>query len=1137
MVLVCMAGAGRLYGQPAQSIVINEFMAANDSAVPDPQGQYSDWIELYNPTDADISVTGLFLTDDLADPTRWQIPEAVIPARGFLVIWADNDVDDSGLHANFSIRAAGEELGLYDVNGITLIDHIVFDQQISDRSFGRIPDGDAQWRFMAVPSPGAPNTDAYQGVVAEVKCTPERGFYDQAVTVSLSTPTPGAEIWYTLDTRLPQAMNVRGDSVGQHYTEPIIIEDTTMLRAYAVKPGWKDAAVTSHGYIFLDAVMHQPVRPAGFPSRWGSAHVDYAMDARVVEDPAYQDTFKDDLLSIPSINIVVDNEDFFGSDRGIYAHPLNRGSAWERSCTLEWLDPNQDTQFAVNAGLRIHGGVGRDPAVAKHSLRFLFKSEYGPSTLDYPLFPDSPVEHFESLVLRATWNYSYIGDSTACGGLGTDHTQYMRECFAHDTVRDMGGLTSYVRHVHVYINGLYWGVYILTERPDDGFASQHLGGDKTEYDVLKAYNSFSSSQMDVMAGDLDAWNTLFNHLINQDLSDPGAYQAVAEVVDIPALIDYMLMIFYVGSRDAPTLLCNDYIPRNFYAIRRRAPGHGFTFIPWDVEWSLEDVTENRVRRIGGEQNPGLLFRALGDNERFRQQVADRIHRYFFNDGTLSVTACADRYWQRSLDLYQAIVGESARWGDARRPSRPYTRDAEWIDEWQRLMNEYIPLRSSIVFDQLAAQAWYPALEAPVFYINGIYQHGGTVQSGDSLAMDNPNASGTLYYSLDGSDPRAAADPNELDVVLISEDADKYIWVPLEDIGDAWIQEDFDTGTWQAAAGGVGFDWTGLYDDYIDFDLLNTMWAWNASCYIRIPFNIDNPSALHRLRLDLRYDDGFAAYINGVRVAGGNAADTLAWDSDAEFTHTAGQAFTEYQIEITEALHLTSHGNILAIQGLNSSINSTDFLIDVELVGIEGGSRETTPYFNPLVMDKSVHLKACVIDQDQWSAVNEAVYSVGPVKDNLRISEIMYHPQDPNTEFIELTNIGTEAINLNLARFTAGIDFIFGDVAIEPNACLVVVGDLEGFEAFYDTNDIPIAGQYSGSLDNAGERIALEDALGQTILNFRYNDAWYPATDGDGLSLIVLDPAATDPNQYSDQETWGPSWYLYGSPGFIADPPQ
>ncbi|NIP28301.1 MAG: hypothetical protein GWN67_03960, partial [Phycisphaerae bacterium] len=149
----------------------------------------------------------------------------------------------------------------------------------------------------------------------------------------------------------------------------------------------------------------------------------------------------------------------------------------------------------------------------------------------------------------------------------------------------------------------------------------------------------------------------------------------------------------------------------------------------------------------------------------------------------------------------------------------------------------------------------------------------------------------------------------------------------------------------------------------------------------------------------------------------------------------------------------------------------------------------------------------------WSALNEATFAIDPVVENLRITEIMYHPQftgnlnDPNREFIELKNVGSDKLNINLVRFTEGIDFTFPDMELDPGEHVVVVKNQSAFQAQYGTG-INTAGQYTGSLANDGERIKLEDAIGRTILDFEYKDGWRSITDGDGFSLTIINPDNT-----------------------------
>jgi hypothetical protein len=253
-------------------------------------------------------------------------------------------------------------------------------------------------------------------------------------------------------------------------------------------------------------------------------------------------------------------------------------------------------------------------------------------------------------------------------------------------------------------------------------------------------------------------------------------------------------------------------------------------------------------------------------------------------------------------------------------------------------------------------------------------------------------------------------------------------------------------------------------------------------------------------------------------------------------------------------NLKRGSNLLAIHGLNASTTSSDFLISAELSASGGGSDGgilpgVMEYTGPITLPHSVQVKARVLDGDTWSALNEAVYAVGPVAENLRITEIMYRGEgvSPSNrgqdardtqgqdglateEFIELQNIGTETINLNLVKFTNGIDFTFPSVELMAGQYVVVVQDQSIFEARYGRN-ISIAGQYSGRLDNAGERIELKDAIGNIILNFRYENGWRSITDGEGFSLTIIDAANPDPNSWDEKDSWRPSSYEGGSPGY------
>jgi len=413
------------------------------------------------------------------------------------------------------------------------------------------------------------------------------------------------------------------------------------------------------------------------------------------------------------------------------------------------------------------------------------------------------------------------------------------------------------------------------------------------------------------------------------------------------------------------------------------------------------------------------------------------------------------------------------------------------------------------------------------------------------------AAGTIWYTLDGSDPRTpGTSDGGFSTTLVAENAAKRVLVPTRSISNNWKGGGaFNDSGWSlctGSPGGVGYEAGSGYQSYISLDVKGQMYNGNTTCYIRIPFtvNANDPAGFDFMTLKMRYDDGFIAYLNGTEVARRNFSGTPVWNSIASAQNSDSVAVVFEDFNLSSHLNVLRRGeNILAIQGLNQRPSSSDFLISAELTVAEsvpvndlGISPSAIRYTKSFTLDKSTHVKSRLLRGSTWSALNEAAFAVGPVADNLRITEIMYHPQEagqpdePNAEFIELKNIGTETLNLNLVSFTNGIDFTFPNLELAADEYILIVKDLNAFTARYGI-DFNIAGQYSGSLDNRGERIELIDAAGGSIHDFQYENGWYDITDGLGFSLTVKDPTGTDPDGWDSKSGWRPSAGIDGSPGW------
>ena len=738
----------------AQALLINEFMASNAKTLADEDGDFSDWIELYNPGPAAVDLDGWFLTDDASVLTKWRLPSQVLDSGKYLVIFASGkNRAESGrpLHTSFSLSSAGEYLGLVAPDGATVVDEFApeFPPQYKDISYGQA--GDIPHYFTTA-TPGAANSGGVIAFAASPKFSHERGFYDQPFDLTMTTATTNAVIRYTTNGLPPTA------TVGSVYSGAIQINGTTTIRAAAFKDSYRPSNVETHTYIFVGDVIYQAtngVAPPGWPASWGGNAVDYGMDPDVVNSPRYRGTIKNDLKTIPSYSVVMDLKDLFNPTTGIYANARNDGIAWERPTSIELIYPNGQKGFQINGGIRIRGGFSRDGSNPKHAFRFFFRDDYGASELKYPVFGPAGAKSFDNYDLRTFQNYSWSfqGDSRGV---------FLRDQFSRDTQLAMGQPAERGDFYHLYINGEYWGLYNTAERPEASYGAAYFGGNKDDYDVIKV-NADAGYTIGATDGDMGAWTRLWN-MAKAGFQSDAAYQKVQgnnpdgtpnpayeNLLDIDNLIDYMLVILYGGNLDAPiSNFLGNTSPNNFFAIRNRKGGAGFRFFAHDAEHTLLDVNQDRNGPwpAGGtldKSNPQWFWQQLQANAEFRLRVADHIHQHFFNEGALTPESAKARFLTRKAEIDRAVVGESARWGDAKR-AQPFTRDVEWIAAINNIVTNYFPRRTAITLNQLKTHSLYPAVAAPEFN-----QHGGNYPAGFQVSLAAP--AGTIYYTLDGTDPR------------------------------------------------------------------------------------------------------------------------------------------------------------------------------------------------------------------------------------------------------------------------------------------------------------------------------------------------------------------------------------------------
>lgn len=155
------------FNPPVPNLVINELLASNDAAYPDGDGEFDDWIEIYNPSNSAIDLAGIFLSDNPNNPNKWELPNISLATNEYLLIWADEDGHQGDRHANFKLSKDGETLGLYlgEENGFAVVDQITYPSQTTDVSYGRLPNGVGEFQVLDFISPRQNNEDTTTVVI------------------------------------------------------------------------------------------------------------------------------------------------------------------------------------------------------------------------------------------------------------------------------------------------------------------------------------------------------------------------------------------------------------------------------------------------------------------------------------------------------------------------------------------------------------------------------------------------------------------------------------------------------------------------------------------------------------------------------------------------------------------------------------------------------------------------------------------------------------------------------------------------------------------------------------------------------------------------------------------------------------
>lgn len=507
-----------------------------------------------------------------------------------------------------------------------------------------------------------------------------RGFYNSPFQLTISSSISGAVIRYTTNGTAPTPTS------GTIYSKAIPISTTSVIRAIGYKGGTV-TPVATHSYIFLNDVLHQPAKIAGWPnhdyainSGTGMATHDYEMDPNVVNNSAYKGIIKQGMTSIPTMSLVLDKNEFWDLYEG--------DETYQASVEIFYPD-NTKEQFTTGLESHSHNRL-------KRALKLNIKS-----AIHTNIFKKAPLNGAKAattfkdtkIVLRSGNNRSWAR------AFNQNRTCYTRDEWYRASQLAVSGVGGRGNFVHLYVNGLYWGLYNPVERSDAGMLSNYFGGTFDDWMAL--------DDDGIRHGDPTRFNYLTNTLIKKDMSNSANYAQLKKYLDVEKFCDYLIVTWMTGMSDWPN--------NNFHGGNRNVPAQPFMYFAWDNEYSWDVsfgsnqgawVHPQFRNNTTGSSTIAKIWHSARKSSEFMQVFVNRVNKNCFNNGPLTDANSRARWATINNYINTAIIGESARWGDALEDGVTRTRNTHWRPEINRvdgLMNGNV----SRFINALVAQGYYP----------------------------------------------------------------------------------------------------------------------------------------------------------------------------------------------------------------------------------------------------------------------------------------------------------------------------------------------------------------------------------------------------------------------------------------------
>ncbi|CAM3632072.1 CotH kinase family protein [Flavobacterium saliperosum] len=692
----------------SQSITINEVLSSNTTVNQDEDGNYEDWVELYNYGGVAVNLNGFGLSDDVALPHKWSFPAVTLNPGQYLLVWCSDKnrtTPGSPLHTNFKIGATGETLYLTNQTTLNLATFPAIALP-ANVSYGKSPNGTGGYFYFNVPTPGQPNsTTSYSGILPDPVFTHTGGFYTAGINLGISNTTAGSTIIYTLDGSDPDPNNLNGTtySYKNSYEELVGDADGPMLQnnyrsfTYSGPIPIADRSSLPNDLAKMSSTHHHvpyyiPTSPVfkGTVVR-AKAIKSGSIPSKTVTRTYFVTPSGNSTFSLPVVSLSVTESKLFDYNNGIFvagalfdgwraanptvnANPYNfdanfriDGDISERTGNINYFE-NGVQKLNQDIGIRINGGYSR--GWQSKSLRLVARSDYGNDSMNHKFFSDESLTTFNRLILRNS------------GGDFFD-TMY-RDALADELMKGTGMETMAYQPTITFVNGEYWGILNLRERFDEHYFKNVCGIEEVDLD-------FMENDQRGLPG--SHYNNMFVYLTNNSLTIPANFDYIKTQMDVDNMRDYYIANIYYDNTDWPhynTVFWRKktaYNPNALYgldgrwraALKDNDDCFGST-TGVNNHNNLEVATDPNSSDSGNPPESTLVLRSLLANTTFKNdfinRFADLMNTYYLPSRFIAVsTAMKNRiqpeiqehldrwkatdygWWEESINLMHSFANE------------------------------------------------------------------------------------------------------------------------------------------------------------------------------------------------------------------------------------------------------------------------------------------------------------------------------------------------------------------------------------------------------------------------------------------------------------------------------------------------